>query len=103
MEKPSSSNDLDNVYATNSDPTYDIVESVDSSKLHENTGVQPVIEISESTQVIPPNDASIHVSFHAFSTLLLILWPFYVRLYKNNLKLMLYLLGFFKTPEFQRS
>ena len=66
MDKSSSSNNLDNVDATNSDPTYDIVESVDSSKLHENTGVQPVIEISESTQVIPPKDASIHVSLHAF-------------------------------------
>ena len=78
VDKSSSSNNLDNVDATNSDPTYDIVESVDSSKLPENTGVQPVIEISESTQVIPPNDASIHVSFYAFCMLLLILWSFYL-------------------------
>ena len=76
MDKSLSSNNLDNVDATNSDPTYDIVESVDSSKLYENTGVQPVIEISESTQVIPPNDASIHVSLNAFLMLLLILLPF---------------------------
>ena len=66
MDKSPSSNNLDNVDATISDPSYDIVESVDSSELHENTGVQPVIEISESTQVTPPNDESIHVSLIVF-------------------------------------
>ena len=73
----SSSNNLDNADSTNSDPSYDNVESVDFSKLHENTGVQPVIEISESTQVIPQNDTSIHVSLNAFCIVLLILWSFY--------------------------
>ena len=78
MDESSLSNDLDNVDATNSDPTCDIVESVDSSKIYENTGAQPVIEISESTKVITPNDASIHVSLNAFCMLWLILWPFYL-------------------------
>ena len=91
MDESSLSNDLDNVDATNSDPTYDIVESVDSSKLYENTGVQPVIEISESTQVIPPNDASIHVSLHAFCMLLLILWPFYKMIQSNALSAWLFI------------
>ena len=61
VEMSSSPNNFVNVNPTQPDPIYDMVESIDSSTIHESTGAQPVIEISESEPEIPPHDASLQV------------------------------------------
>ena len=59
MADSSSPNDF--VDPTQPDPIDDMVDPIDSSKLHEHTGALPVIEINETVPVIPPNDTSLKV------------------------------------------
>ena len=59
MADSSSPNDF--VDPTQPDPIDDMVDPIDSSKLHEHTGALPVIEINESVPVIAPNDISLKV------------------------------------------
>ena len=61
VDESSSPTNFVNVNPTQPDPIYDMVESIDSSTIHESAGAQPVIEISESAPEIPPNDASLQV------------------------------------------
>ena len=61
VEMSSSPHNSVNVNHTQPDPLDDMVEPIDSSKIHETTGAEPVIEISESEPEIPPHDASLQV------------------------------------------